>query len=82
MPSIEWRLTAFVTQRQTGIGPFDCCPPLVVPGKPIAPDAYIFNIIHVGSEPPEAKAAHVFLPLHFLAQVRKKAVRSPDFHLV
>jgi hypothetical protein len=55
---------------------------MVLPGKPIAPDAYLFNIIHLGSEPPADKAAHVILPLPFLAQARKKVERSPDFALV
>jgi hypothetical protein len=34
-------------QRQRGVGPFDCCPPLVVPGKPIAPGAYFLILSSV-----------------------------------
>jgi hypothetical protein len=67
-----------VTQRRTGVGPFDCCPPLALPGKPFAPGAYSFNII-LGSVPPVAKAARVILPPPFPAQARKKFERSPDF---
>jgi hypothetical protein len=55
---------------------------MVLPGKPIVPYAYLFNIIHFGSEPPAAKAAHVILPLPFLAKARKKVERSPDVALV
>jgi hypothetical protein len=67
-------------QRRTRVGPFDCCPPLVVPVKPAAPDAYLLSIIPlIGSEPPAAKAARVILPPPFLTTLRKMAVRSPDF---